>query len=141
MTEQDGFEIGARELPDYLPLFLEFLSLKPEAEAIELLGQIAHITSALKERLKKRKSVYLNAFGVLEELTRKKPEPGLLGELLSEPEDDPEDLEALDQIWEEEVVTFGGNAGEASCGPDRLRTQLRAAHRKPSGTDQAQLER
>ena len=74
-------------------------------------------------------------------LTRKKPEPGLLGELLSKPEDDPADLDALDKVWEEEVVTFGGNAGEASCGPDRLRTQLRAAHRKPSDSTQSPMGR
>ncbi len=140
MYENDGFEIDAKELPDYLPLFLEYLSQKPQVEAIELLGQIAHITVALKERLKKRESIYVHVFGVLAELTKKKPEPGLLSELLAQPEDDPDDLDALDQIWEEEVVTFGGNAGEGSCGPDKLRTQLRASKRKPSRASANPLE-
>lgn len=132
MYEDAGFEIGARELPDYLPLFLEFLSTRPQEEARELLGQTAHIIAALKERLKKRKSVYVNAFGVLEAIARGKPDSRLVRELLEEAEDDPEDLEALDRIWEEEVVTFGGNAGENACGPDRLRSQIRAAARKPA---------
>ncbi len=131
MYEDAGFEIDAKELPDYLPLFLEFLSTRPEAEADDLLAQTAHIAAALKERLKKCDSVYVNAFGVLESLGQGRPDAALLRELLDAPEDDPDDLEALDRLWEEEAVTFGGNSGENACGPDRLRTQMRAAARKP----------
>ena len=131
MYEDAGFDIDAREMPDYLPLFLEFLSTRHQAEAAELLAQTAHIATALKERLKKRESIYVNAFGVLEALGQGRPDAALLRELLDAPEDDPDDLEALDRVWEEEAVTFGGNAGENACGPDRLRTQMRAAARKP----------
>jgi nitrate reductase delta subunit len=131
MYERDGFEIDAKELPDYLPMFLEYLSLKPQAEARELLGQTAHIITVLKERLRKRKSIYVNAFAALEAIARGKPDAKLVRELLATPDDDPNDLEALDRIWEDEAVTFGGNAGESACGPDRIRTQLRAAQRKP----------
>jgi len=132
MYEADGFDIDARELPDYLPMFLEYLSVKPADEASRLLGQTAHILAALRERLKKRNSIYANAFAVLEALARGKPDARLLRELLDSPEDDPEDLEALDRVWEEEAVTFGGNAGENACGPDRLQRQIRASRRKPS---------
>lgn len=131
MYEADGLEIDARELPDYLPLFLEYLSIKPAPEAAELLSQVAHIAAALRERLKKRGSVYANAFAVLEDLASGKPDARLVGELMETPEDDPADLEALDRIWEEEAVTFGGNAGENACGPDRLQRQMRAHTRKP----------
>ena len=137
MYDADGFEIDAKELPDYLPLFLEYLSVKPAAEAAALLGQTSHILTALRERLKKRKSVYANAFAVLEPMARGKPDAGLLRELLETPEDDPDDLDALDRVWEEEAVTFGGNAGENACGPDRLQRQIRAAHRKPADSAQA----
>jgi nitrate reductase delta subunit len=118
-------------------LFLEYLSVKPAAEAAALLGQTSHILTALRERLKKRKSVYANAFAVLESMARGKPDAGLLRELLETPEDDPDDLDALDRVWEEEAVTFGGNAGENACGPDRLQRQIRAAHRKPADSAQA----
>ena len=131
MYERDGLEIDARELPDYLPMFLEYLSLKPAAEARELLGQTAHIIAALGARLKKRKSVYVNAFAVLEALASGKPDTALLAQLLDAEDDDPDDLDALDRIWEEEAVTFGGNAGENGCGPDRLQRQIRASSRKP----------
>ncbi|MAM11136.1 MAG: nitrate reductase molybdenum cofactor assembly chaperone [Rhizobiaceae bacterium] len=131
LYEAGGFEIDAKELPDYLPLFLEFLSTRPKAEADELLGQTAHITEAIGERLKKRDSVYASAFAALSLLSSTEPDRKLLKELMAAAEDDPDDLAALDRIWEEEVVTFGGNAGEGACGPDRLRTRMRAAERQP----------
>jgi len=134
MYEADGLSLDARELPDYLPLFLEYLSLKPPTEAADLLAQTGHILTALKQRLKKRKSVYINAFCVLEALATGKPDARLVRDLVETPEDDPSDLEALDRIWHEEAVTFGGNAGENACGPDRLRMQMRAAARKPADT-------
>ena len=126
-----GLELDANELPDYLPLFLEFVSTQSPDETVELLGQISHIVVALRQRLKKRKSIYANAFGALEMISKAKPDPALLDEMMSMPEDDPKDLEALDRIWEEEAVTFGGGAGENQCGPDRLRTVMRAHQRKP----------
>ncbi|QQM31100.1 nitrate reductase molybdenum cofactor assembly chaperone [Martelella lutilitoris] len=131
LYEAGGFEIDAKELPDYLPLFLEFLSTRPSAEAEDLLGQTAHITEAIGERLRKRESVYASAFAALSPLSSAEADQKLLKELMATPEDDPDDLKALDRIWEEEAVTFGGNAGEGACGPDRLRTRMRAADRQP----------
>jgi len=131
MYEADGFEIDAKELPDFLPMFLEYLSNKPDAEARELLGQTAHIITVLKQRLRKRDTVYVNAFVALETIARGKADAKLVRELLAVPEDDPNDLEALDRIWEEEAVTFGGNAGEGTCGTDRIQRQMRAHQRKP----------
>lgn len=131
LYETGGFEIDAKELPDYLPLFLEFLSTRPRAEAEDLLGQTAHITEAIGERLRKRESIYASAFAALSLLSSAEADQKLLKELMAAPEDDPDDLTALDSIWEEEAVTFGGNAGEGACGPDRLRTRMRAADRQP----------
>ena len=115
--------------------FLEFLSTQPDERASELLGQIKHILVAMHERLRKRKSVYANAFEVLVSLSSGKADSKLVEELLGQDDDDPDDLEALDRIWEEEMVTFGGNAGENSCGPDRLRMQMRAAGRRPNSSE------
>ncbi len=134
MYEAQGYEIGAKELPDHLPMFLEFLSTLPTDEARELLGQTTHILVALRERLKKRKSVYAAAFGVLEAIAAGKAEKKLIDEILGRPDDDPDDFDALDRVWEEETVTFGNNAGEGDCGPDRLKRQMRAAARKVPDT-------
>ncbi len=127
----NGFALETSEMPDYIPLFLEYLAHQPFTEAQELLGQTAHIFEALRLRLKKKGSVYANAFGALAEISKATPSQELLSNILAEPEDDPNDLEAMDRIWQEEVVKFGGNAGEGSCGPDRLRMQMRAADRRP----------
>ena len=61
---KSGLAISATELPDYLPLFLEFLSTRPFAEARDLLGQTAHILDALAERLEKRGSPYAAVFAL-----------------------------------------------------------------------------
>ena len=47
MYEDKGLAAVKNELPDYLPLFLEFLATLPQAEACDLLGQPAHILGAL----------------------------------------------------------------------------------------------
>jgi nitrate reductase molybdenum cofactor assembly chaperone len=49
-----GLIVSARELPDYLPLFLEFLSCRPVDEARLQLGEPAHIIAALADRLRRR---------------------------------------------------------------------------------------
>src|SRR6202158_2022451 len=46
--------MGPPDLADFLPLFLEYLSTLPAAEACETLAQPAHILAALAERLRKR---------------------------------------------------------------------------------------
>jgi len=53
----NGLEMPANELPDYLPLFLEFLATRPLGEAREYLGDIVHIVTVLRERLGRRKSI------------------------------------------------------------------------------------
>jgi nitrate reductase delta subunit len=132
MYEENGFVIDSKELPDYLPLFLEFLSTRSTEEIDDLLSQTGHITAAIGERLRKRESVYAFAFAALRLLSKAKPDEKRVNALLEGAEDNPDDLAALDRIWWDEAVTFGGNAGENACGPDRLRTQMRAAARKPN---------
>jgi nitrate reductase delta subunit len=108
-----GLELTARELPDHLPVFLEFLSMQPAAEASALLAQAAHVIEALRERLKKRNSIYAGAFDALVCLSAAGRDPEALKALLAEPDDDPSDLEAVDRAWAEEQVTFGPD--KAGC--------------------------
>lgn len=115
--EKHGLIIDARELPDFLPLFLEFLGTRPADEAHELLGQPLHVISALGERLRKRKSAYVWVFLALEGVARGKPVKAAVDELLAEPDEDPTDLEALDRAWEDQPVTFGPAAGAGGVSP------------------------
>jgi nitrate reductase delta subunit len=102
-----GLELTAKELPDHLPVFLEFLSTRPADEAAALLGQAAHVVEALGERLRKRQSLYARVFDVLIALVEADRNSEALQALMREPDDDPNDLEALDKAWAEEQVTFG----------------------------------
>ena len=51
-----GFEPATSELPDHLPVLLEFLSTRPTREAQETLADAAHILDALSGRLARRES-------------------------------------------------------------------------------------
>lgn len=150
LYEQHGFHVAANELPDYLPMFLEFLSLLPAAEARDLLDEAAHILAALDERLKRRKASYAAVFRALRALARGKFSAAEIARRAvgggdvgwadeadvawDEDDDDPEDLEALDEAWEETAVTFGpGDPMAGACGTPRLATRLRAAARNVVG--------
>ena len=131
LYENSGLEIGAAELPDFIPLFLEFLSTQPAAEAGDLLGQPAHIFSALAERLRKRKSSYEAVFRALVAFAAAKPAEDAVSALLQEPDPDATDLAALDAAWEDEPVNFGPGADNA-C-KDGLIARIRAGRRPASG--------
>lgn len=108
-----GFDPVTTELPDHLPVLLEFLSTRPFAEVQETLADAAHIFAALQERLQRRDSGYAAAFAALIQLAGVTADEGAVAELLEQPEVDPNDLEAIDEIWEESEVRFGPdpNAG------------------------------
>ena len=108
-----GFDPVTSELPDHLPVLLEFLSLRPGAETQEILADAAHIFAALQDRLTRRETAYAAVFAGLLQLSGQQADAQAVAELLEQPEDDPDDLEALDQVWEESEVVFGPdpNAG------------------------------
>ena len=63
------FDASSSELPDYVPLFLEFLSLLPAEEALELLGDAVHVIATIGRKLDANGSPYATAFQVLEALS------------------------------------------------------------------------
>ena len=63
------FDASASELPDYVPLFLEFLSLLPKEEALPLLGDAVHVLALIGRKLDRNGSPYATAFQVLEALS------------------------------------------------------------------------
>ena len=139
MYEKQGFDIDAKELPDFIPMFLEYLSTQSDEEVQNLLGQTLHILSAIRTRLQRRKSIYANALVALEHIAETKADPEDIAKILNEPADDPDDLQALDDLWEDEAVTFGAGKGNDAfdgdaCTTDRLRTQIRAHNRPASNT-------
>lgn len=63
--ETVGLQLNCRELPDHLPLYLEYLSVLPEAEALEGLQNIAPILALLGGRLKQRGAPWYQLFDAL----------------------------------------------------------------------------
>ncbi len=133
LYERHGLFMSSSELPDHLPLFLEFLSEVPEAEAIGLLGETAHVLEAIRQRLRKRKAPYESVFSCALALADATPQTEVVEALLDEPDEDPNDLAAIDAVWEAEEVTFGPAAADAHCGRDGLVAKLRAARRSAPG--------
>ena len=66
--QRAGFEPGA-ELPDHVPLFLEFLSLITPDAAEALLDDAIHVLAAIGQRLARNASPYAALFVVLQSLT------------------------------------------------------------------------
>ncbi|WP_229633588.1 nitrate reductase molybdenum cofactor assembly chaperone [Duganella qianjiadongensis] len=74
-----GLQMVGDDLPDYVPLFLEFLSLQDEAEAERLLGDAIHVLAYIGRKLRANGSPYACVFELLQTLTN------VVAEELSEP--------------------------------------------------------
>ena len=138
--EAAGFVIEGTELPDFVPLFLEYCSLLPAQEARVVLADPAHVMTVLGERLRKRETPYAVVFEALVALAATKPAPEVFEAIVPETEQDPNDLAALDAAWEEEEVRFGPGAG-ADCGVENLAAKLRQAKRPAPGLGVATVRR
>lgn len=113
---RNGYEMAARELPDYLPLLLEYLSLRPPEEARDWLAHVSHIIGLLAARAGERESPHALLFELLVEYaTGKLDLANLRLRASQEPRDDTP--EVMDQLWEEEAVRFGAEAPAEDCAP------------------------
>lgn len=133
LYEESGYTPTASELPDFLPLFLEYASTRPPRAAVELIGQPGNVIAALKERLAKRNSPYAAVMSALLAISKAKLDETALAALRAEPDPEPDDLEALDAAWADQEVTFGPTADASGCAVDGLAGRLRAAMRPAEG--------
>lgn len=130
LTEQytrAGFLLDSNDLPDFVPVFLEFAAHLDDKEASELLGQPAHVFAALAERLDKRGSAYAGVFHAVLAVARVRPDKedvAGVGEIT--PEEDPAQI---DQEWEEAPVTFMASAAHEMGGPTGVVARIRASNR------------
>jgi len=100
--ERHGMMIVANELPDYLPLLLEFASTLEERETVGLLTEVRGIISSLAARLQRRESPYASAMAAVAALAGRE----LATQPLATPEAEASSGTALDRVWEEKPVTF-----------------------------------
>ena len=127
-----GLEPEGNELPDYLPLFLDYCSTLPPVAARDALAEPGVVLIALSARLAEKQSDYAPVFALLcdiagiemnEEAAKALP-----------PVEDPETLAELDAQWEEEEIRFTADAAPdptAACPQvsailDRMRAPLPA---------------
>jgi nitrate reductase delta subunit len=113
-----GLELEQRELPDYLPLFLEFLSTRPTREARKHLSEVADIVALIGERLRQRGAPHAPLLEAVASLSARLAEPAALVASGSQAEERDDTPAALDAAWEETPVVFN-NAGDSRCGGAR----------------------
>lgn len=109
LYEKAGFELSARELPDYLPVVLEYLSCRDLAEAREMLADCAHILTTIGRSLVARRSRYAAVLQALIVIAGESPID------VAKVPPVKERTEALDRDWAEEPA-FAGAPGSTSRG-------------------------
>lgn len=125
-----GFEITVKELPDYIPLFLEYLSQRPLEETCALLSDAIPILSLLGARLRERGSSYHVLFNALEKIAGT---PENLEEIkkTAANEGPDETLIHMDKIWEEEPVIFTPITGGCQAPPSPTVAPVQWVGRQP----------
>ncbi len=107
--KQAGLELNLNELPDYIPLFLEFLATQGSDNAKEWLSDVEHILAILMCRLEKRNSDYAVVFSCLLDIAGSEIDLNALRSQINEEKRD-DTKHAIDKEWEEEAVTFGAQS-------------------------------
>lgn len=119
--EKSGLYLGPDEMPDYLPVVLQFVSTQPPTEARAFLGEMAHIFNAIFNALQQRNSAYASVLGALIELAGEK------AHAVKVVPDEP-----LDTAWEEPVV-FDGCSVKGQAQPGQAQT-IHFAKKVPAPT-------
>jgi nitrate reductase delta subunit len=113
-----GLALSTRELPDYVPVLLEYLSTRPMPEVQEMLRDCAHLLRSLGEALSRRDSRHAAILGTLLAIAG---EPGLAARAGEASATIEEEERPLDEEWAEEPVIFGLGCGDARA--DAARAQ------------------
>jgi len=114
-----GLQIGTGELPDYLPLFLEFISICEPEEGLETLAQSAPIIAMIGEKLRRQKSDYAAVMDAIVELSGAKLNKAEIRKAADAALPNIQTLDELDEQWQEPEA-FGGAPDCGTCGPTGL---------------------
>ncbi|SFM98189.1 respiratory nitrate reductase chaperone NarJ [Izhakiella capsodis] len=126
--EQAGLVLSERELPDYLPLYLEYLSVQPEKDARQGIDDIAPILALITARLRHQNSQYAALFAELLAWIDYQADSEQLNKQVHQEGDDRSPA-ALDAVWQEEQVRFLSESG--GCDSAQQQHQRRFA-RQPA---------
>lgn len=118
-----GLDPVANELPDYLPLFLDYCSTLPEAAAREALAEPGLVLVALASRLAERESDYAPLMALLCDIAGVEMNEEAASSL--PPPEDPETLPELDAQWEEEEVRFSSELPDPNAACPQVSAMMR----------------
>ena len=124
---ESGFFLEGGELPDFVPVFLEYASCLAPKDAREMLGQPAHVFAALAERLDKRGSDYATIFHALVALAKARVDAD--ARAVVDQNTPAEDAADIDSEWEEAPVSFNLAGAHEMGGPTGVVAKIRASNR------------
>lgn len=101
---ENGLEIATNELPDHLPVFLEFLSTLEPGKASELLAEPINVIARIFGKLHEKDNMYQHVLSAILRLSAKQPEKETVDKIIRN-----QKPLNLDEEYEEKPVTFGGN--------------------------------
>jgi len=116
--EAAGLYLAEGEMPDHLPVVLEYASTQPPREAQAFLAEMAHIFNVIFSALDQRRSRYASVLGALIELAGETCAP------VNVPDEAP-----IDESWAEPAAFDGcSSAGQSRPGqPQPIQIQRKAA--------------
>lgn len=101
--KENGMQLTGRELPDHIPVFLEFLSALSPPKSAELLGETVNIIERINIALNESDNPYGKLFQAIVSLSAKQPDKAITSKMIKN--EKPLDL---DTEYEEAPVEFGG---------------------------------
>lgn len=110
LYKENGLQINRPELPDYLPVFLEFLAMQTQEKAMDYLQEIIDIVGFIHKKLEDKDNPYKNLLSAIIQLSAQKPTKARIQKMVSEmPEI------SIDEAYEEEPITFGDENACLNC--------------------------
>lgn len=123
-----GLTLAPGELPDYLPVIIEFVSTQTTDVARGFLGEMTHLFAALHDALRKRRTAYASVLAALLDLAGESPRDSVPPADRAAPADPVDERldgrldEHLDADWAEPAA-FAGCANPGQNGAERTATQ------------------
>ena len=102
--KKSDLSVLTNELPDYLPLFLEYMSLISENEAKSLIGEIVNIIAILSRKLNIINSDYSYLFAIIEKLSDVKCDNNLIDKIILKFDSSSQSDINVDDDWKEPKV-------------------------------------
>lgn len=124
--ERAGLHLAPGQMPDHLPVALEFASTQPPREAASFLGEIAHLVNVIFAALEQRGSRYASVMGALLDLA------GVPAQAVELPAEAP-----IDELWEEPAAFDGCSSAAAAAQGSRPRKGVHVTRRRADASPAA----